>query len=110
MSAKGNAPRPGTGRRKDSGQPSGRSYQRIPKQKDRVRRFLRRRWTCGVDFLRPDDGYPPILRYTGRIHELRHDGWLIDRRPCKNPDHNHLFSTMWQWRIAGRVDDTEAAR
>jgi hypothetical protein len=76
-----------------------------PPQIDRCRRFLERGWTCGLDFLNPADGYPPILRYSSRISELRRDGFYIDRRECENRLHDHPHSTMWQWRIVGHVSD-----
>lgn len=77
-----------------------------PSQKERVRRMLTRDWICGIEFLAPPDGYPPILRYTGRIHELRKEGWLVDRRECSHGLHNHGRGVqMWQWRIVGHVDD-----
>ena len=42
---------------------------------------------CGTDFLR---SYVP--RYAARIHELRREGWVIDRRPCDRHEHG---STQW---------------
>lgn len=80
---------------------------RTPNQRERVRRMLSRGWVCSVEFISsPPDGYAPILRYTGRIHELRRDGWLIDRRTCSHGLHNHGKGVqLYQWHIVGHVDD-----
>lgn len=52
-------------------------------------------WCCGIDFI---EASPPILNYSGRIHELRKDGWLIDRRECESHGHGPGVQ-MWEWRI-----------
>lgn len=67
-------------------------------QKDRVKRFLERGWTCGIVFLDPPDNGPPILRYTARIGEVRAEGIYVDRRPCQHPWHDH-DAPMWEWKI-----------
>ena len=70
---------------------------RGPSQQERVRVMLSRGWVCGAEFLTAS---PPILRYTGRIHELRRDGFQIDRRPCSHPWHDHGPGVyMFQWHI-----------
>jgi hypothetical protein len=75
-----------------------------PTQKERVLAMLRRGWVCGVDFL--GHARPPIVRYTGRIHELRNDGYQIDRRPCQAPFHDHGPNVqMWQWKLVGEPGD-----
>lgn len=68
---------------------------RPPTQTERVLRLIED-WRCGVDFLNPSDGGPPILRYTGRLHELRRAGYLIHRRPCESHDHD---AQMWEWKL-----------
>jgi len=70
----------------------------------RVQRMLTAGWVCGVGFLTPGDGLPPILRAGARMHELRRDGWLIDRRRCQAPWHDH-DAQMWEWRIVGHIRD-----
>ena len=64
-------------------------------QTERVQAMLERGWVCGGEFI---SASPPILRYTGRIHELRRDGFQIDRRACTHPWHEHT-ARMWQWHI-----------
>lgn len=68
-------------------------------QQDRVKSLLERQWCCGLLFLDPPDGGPPILRYTARIGEIRKSGIYVDRRPCQHPWHDH-DAQMWEWRIA----------
>lgn len=76
---------------------------RPPTQRERVLAMLRRGWVCGVNFLNSN---PPIVRYTGRIHELREDGYQIDRRPCDHPWHQHGAGVhMWQWKLVGEPGD-----
>ena len=70
---------------------------RTTTQAERVLRLIED-WCCGVDFLNPSDGGSPILRYTGRLHELRQAGYLIDRRPCQSHAHN---AQMWEWKLVG---------
>ena len=74
-------------------------------QRERVRRMISRGWLCGIEFLSPPDGNSPILRYSAHFHSLRREGWLIDRRECEHPWHNHRESTMYQWKLVGHVDD-----
>lgn len=95
-----------TGSKSSGGLPkaNAKSNRRPPSQYDRVKRFLERQWCCGLLFLDPPDNGPPILRYTGRIHELRKDGFYIDRRSCEHPWHQH-DAQMWEWRIVGHVSD-----
>lgn len=64
-------------------------------QLDRVRLQLQRGWICASQFL---DQHIP--RYGARIHELKRQGYSIERRLCAHPWHNHR-STQYQWRIVG---------
>ena len=78
-------------------------YERKPTrsltQGERVLRLIED-WCCGLGFLDPSDGGPPILRYTGRLFELRRAGYRIDRRPCQAHDHGPT-TQMWEWRLVG---------
>lgn len=66
-----------------------------PTQLERVRSMLLDGWVCGTDFLA---AYLP--RHSPRIHELRKAGYLIDRRRCEHPYHEHE-SAQYQWTIVG---------
>jgi len=59
-------------------------------QQDQVRRMLEAGWTCGTEFL--DERLP---RYAARIHELRADGVLVERRACERHSHR---SGQFEWR------------
>lgn len=63
-------------------------------QIDRVLRRLTRGWTCGVTLLEEER----LPRASARIHELRLDGWYVERRRCANPSHKHR-TAQWEWRI-----------
>jgi hypothetical protein len=83
-----------------STRPQGR---RGPTQTERVKTMMSNGWICGALFL---SASPPVIRYTSRIHELRRDGYQIDRRPCRHPWHSHGPGVqMWEWKIVAQPDE-----
>jgi hypothetical protein len=69
------------------------------RQIDRVRWMLAD-WCCAVDFVNAE---PPILAYCARIFELRRQGFVIERRRCESPYHQHRRrSSLYQWSIVAR--------
>lgn len=72
---------------------------RKPTDRDRVLAALRERWVCAVEFNNGSfDRGKPILRYTARFHDLRQEGWYVERRKCENEYHDH-DAPIYQWRI-----------
>lgn len=76
------------------------SRQAGPTQYERVRDMLERGWVCGSHFL---DARIP--RYSAHVHELRRAGYMVERRPCEHPWHEHR-SLMYEWRITARPGQT----
>ena len=74
---------------------SNRQKRRGPPQVDKVKSMLSGGWVCGVSFLETH-----LPRYSPRIHELRREGFQIDRRICQHPWHDH-WTVQYQWRIVG---------
>ena len=65
---------------------------RIP-QIEQVRNLLLDGWTCGTDLLAAH-----MPRYAARIHELKAQGWPIERRRCQNPWHTHR-GCQYEWHV-----------
>lgn len=61
-------------------------------QRQRVLALIAESWTCGTTFLELR-----LPRATARLHELKRDGYVIQRRRCISHDWHE--SPQWEWRL-----------
>ena len=79
--------------------PTPRKRETKPTDRERILAALRKGWVCAISFNNGSfDRGKPILRYTARFHDLRREGWYIERRKCEDIWHTH-DAPIYEWRI-----------